>query len=129
MPNPNPKTAQLALGRGKRPKLNHQTVGMRMSPQTRHHLDKIASAYGCFYGGKPWIAGLLEKIASGELVVVPAPAIILDPQESAKSNPLPLDSKQAMKKHLEQKHYPISSERDQTTASENVDDPEPLSVS
>lgn len=111
MSNPNPKTAQLALGRGKRPKLNNQTVGMRMSPYTRQQLDKVAGAYGCFYGGKPWIAGLLEKIASGELVVVPAPAIILDPQESPKVNQTPFDSKQAMKKHLEQKHYPVSPEQ------------------
>lgn len=73
MANPNPKTEQLALGRGKRTKLNHETVSMRMSAETREALEAIASSYDCFYGGKPWIAGLLEKIGNGELLIVPAP--------------------------------------------------------
>lgn len=73
MPNPNPKTEQLALGRGKRPKLDNPTVAMRMSEETRATLEEIAFQYGCIYGDKPWIAGLLAKIGSGELLVVPAP--------------------------------------------------------
>ncbi len=73
MPNPHPKTEQLALGRGKRPKLNNHTVAMRMSDETQATLEKIALQYGCKYGDKPWIAGLLAKIAEGELLIVPAP--------------------------------------------------------
>lgn len=73
MPNPNPKTEQLALGRGKRPKLDNPTVAMRMSEETKEALEKIALQYGCVYGGKPWIAGLLAKIGDGELLIVPAP--------------------------------------------------------
>jgi hypothetical protein len=73
MANPNPKTEQLALGRGKREKLDNSTVAMRMSETTRERLEEIAAQYGCFYGGKPWIAGLLAKIGEDELIVVPAP--------------------------------------------------------
>ena len=73
MPNPHPKTEQLALGRGKRPKLDNPTVAMRMSEETRATLEEIALQYGCKYGNKPWIAGLLAKIAEGELLIVPAP--------------------------------------------------------
>lgn len=73
MANPNPKTENLKLGRGKRPKLNNQTVAMRMSPQTKETLEAIAQQYGCTYANDPWIAGLLAKIADGELIVVPAP--------------------------------------------------------
>jgi hypothetical protein len=63
--------ANLALGRGKRPKLNHETVSMRMSGETKHELERLAQSYGCTYGGKPWIAGLLTRIANRELLVVP----------------------------------------------------------
>ncbi len=73
MPNPHPRTEQLALGRGKRPKLNNPTVAMRMSEETREELEKIALQYGCVYAGKPWIARLLAKIGDKELMVVPAP--------------------------------------------------------
>ena len=72
------KLENLKLGRGKRPKLNNQTVAMRMSTQTKESLQAIAGQYGCFHGGNPWIAGLLAKIASGELMVVPAPPQIAD---------------------------------------------------
>lgn len=73
MANPNPKTEQLELGRGKRPKLDHATVAMRMSEQTKERLEAIAQQYDCLYGGKPWIAGLLARIGEGELMIVPAP--------------------------------------------------------
>ncbi len=73
MANPNPKTEQLALGRGKRKKLDNTTVAMRMSEGTRESLEEIALQYDCLYGGKPWIAGLLAKIGEGKLIVVPAP--------------------------------------------------------
>ena len=53
MPNPHPKTEQLALGRGKRPKLDNFPVAMRMSESTRTTLEKIALQYGCKYADKP----------------------------------------------------------------------------
>ncbi len=86
MPNPNPHTEQLALGRGKRPKLNHGTVSMRMAQATREGLERIAESYNCIYGGQPWIAGLLEKIGTGELVVVPRPPYALTSSESLHPN-------------------------------------------
>lgn len=111
MPNPNPKTEQLALGRGKRPKLNNSTVGMRMSPATKQALESIAKSYNCLYGGKPWIAGLLEKIGAGELLVVPAPP------------PLPrFDPKQTMKEHLANKHFSASSGHGSTDHGEDMAD-------
>lgn len=65
--------ANLAKGRGQRPRLNHPLVAMRLAPQTREALEHIAAQYKCFYGHKPHIAGLLSKIAAGELLVVPMP--------------------------------------------------------
>lgn len=103
MPNPNPKTEQLAKGRGKRPKLNNHTVGMRMSLQTRQQLENIAQSYDCTYGGKPWIAGLLERIARGELMVVPAPPPL--PQPPAENSLDIVNPKQMMRQHLHNKHY------------------------
>lgn len=73
MPNPNPKKENLELGRGKRPKLDNPSISMKMSNETRKALEAIAEQYGCMYGGKPWIAGLLARIGAGELIVVPAP--------------------------------------------------------
>jgi hypothetical protein len=100
--NPNPKTEQLSLGRGKRPALNNETVSMRMSPETRRILEEIAYSYNCVYGGKPWIAGLLDKIGSGELTVVPSPPPKLPvPQPS-------FDGRQVMRDHLAKKYQPAS---------------------
>ncbi|MEM6520503.1 MAG: hypothetical protein AAF892_05785 [Cyanobacteria bacterium P01_D01_bin.71] len=72
----------LKLGRGKRPKLNNITVGMRMSPETKARLEEIAAHYECTYAGKPWIAGLLEKIGSDELVISRTPAYLLGKNSS-----------------------------------------------
>ncbi len=63
----------LALGRGKRPKLDHSIVGIRMSAETKAALERIAASYDLMYGGKPQIGGLLERIASGKYIVVLAP--------------------------------------------------------
>lgn len=114
MANPNPKTEQLALGRGKRPKLNNETVGMRLSSATRQNLEKIAESYDCIYGGKPWIAGLLTKIGEGQLIVVPAP-----PQTPALNQKF--DSKQAIKKHLKNKHYSSRSQTEQESTDKKND--------
>jgi hypothetical protein len=101
--NPNPKTDQLALGRGKRPVLNNETVSMRLSPETRQVLEEIAYSYDCTYGGKPWIAGLLNKIGTGELAVVPTPPPKVPvPQQ-------PFDGRQAVRAHLAQKYQSASS--------------------
>ena len=115
MPNPNPKTGQLALGRGKRPKLNHQPVSMRMSSQVKQRLEEIAGAYDCFYGGKPQVSKLLEKIASGELLIVPAP-----PTHGVK---------EAVRTHLKEKHYRKSSDLSQASSGGDVDDPKHHSLS
>ncbi|MEO0406679.1 MAG: hypothetical protein AAF289_04940 [Cyanobacteria bacterium P01_A01_bin.135] len=123
MSNPNPKTEQLAKGRGKRPKLNNQTVGMRMSGQTRQQLENIAQSYDCTYGGKPWIAGLLERIAKGELMVVPAPPTVVAP--AAESSLEIINPKQMMRQHLQNRHYKpapaASNDPDKRAGSKNSD--------
>jgi hypothetical protein len=81
MSNPNPRTEQLVAKRGKRPKLDNKTVAIRLSAKTREELEKIAASYNCFYGDKPWIAGLLEHIGSGHLSVVPSPPYHVDREE------------------------------------------------
>ncbi len=102
MPNYNPKTEQLALGRGKRQKLDNDTLSLRISTESRQVLDDIASSYNCFYGGKPQISGLLERIASGELVVVPAPPVkIVVPNNSDQT------LKERTKQHISKKYAPI----------------------
>jgi hypothetical protein len=63
----------LLENRGKRPRLDHQTVTMRMSAQTRKVLEALAARYGCFYAGKPHIGTLLAKVSRGEILMVPAP--------------------------------------------------------
>lgn len=73
MPNPTPQFEQLMLKRGKRPKLGNTTVSMRMSEATKQALEEIADSYDCRFGNKPWIAGLLEKVGRGELMIVPTP--------------------------------------------------------
>lgn len=65
---------------------------------TRQVLEEIAYSYNCLYGGKPWIAGLLEKISTGELVIVPAP-----PSRTVVSEQT-FDGRQAVKDHLAKKY-------------------------
>lgn len=84
MKNSDPRLAEIRLknlesGRGKRPKLDHQFVGMRLSPQSRERLEEIAALYGCTYGSRPWLSGLLTKIANGELLIVPCPPYPVNP--------------------------------------------------
>lgn len=73
MANLHPNQEGLELGRGKRPKLDNETVCMRLSPETKKALEETAEKYGCIYGGKPWIAGLLNMIGTGELMIVETP--------------------------------------------------------
>ncbi|NEP15757.1 MAG: hypothetical protein F6J97_02515 [Leptolyngbya sp. SIO4C1] len=100
---PNP----LELGRGKRPKLNNQTVSMRLSQSTREALELIAESYGCLYGGKPWIAGLLDKIGSGQLTVVPTPPKLPAKAahfQSEDAKATHFDPKEAVKHQISQRH-------------------------
>lgn len=94
----------LELGRGTRPKLDRETVAMRLDPETRAGLEAIAASYGCTYGGKPWIAGLLERIGTGQLIVVPAPPS-LDEQSASKF----IDPKAAKRDRLRRKMRECSS--------------------
>ena len=73
MANPNPNQENLKLGWGKRAKLDHSTVAIRMSDQTKKSLEELAQKYDCLHGGKPWVGGLLTKLGNGELILVPAP--------------------------------------------------------
>jgi hypothetical protein len=72
--NPHPNTAGIEpfMGKG-RPRLDHPTVAIRMSPATKEALERLAEQYRCLHGGKAHIGGLLAKIGAGELLVVPAP--------------------------------------------------------
>ncbi|MEY2978056.1 MAG: hypothetical protein RLZZ435_2195 [Cyanobacteriota bacterium] len=88
MANPNPKIEHLLLNRGRRPKLDHEQVSMRMSAETKAALEALAGYYGCFYGDKPWISGLLQKVARRELLIVPAP-----PEDYLHSEPAPASTK------------------------------------
>ncbi|UFP97286.1 hypothetical protein [Gloeobacter morelensis] len=76
-------TTGLALGRGKRPKLGHKRLTVSLSPQQIARLESLAAAYGCEYVGKPWVAGLLQKIGDNELLVVPAPPAVRAPEGSS----------------------------------------------
>lgn len=99
----NKSASNLELGRGKRPKLNNQTVSMRMSASTKQALEYIADLYEITYGNKPWIAGLLEKLGTGELMVVPAPPAI--PNETLEASQR-VDPKEAVKDRLRNRYCP-----------------------
>lgn len=97
MANPNPKTGQLAKGRGKRPKLERDIVSMRLDPEVRLALEEEAIRYSCFYGGEPWIAGLLSKIGKKELLIVPAPPKLV--QSETHASALEKQRARAAKRH------------------------------
>jgi hypothetical protein len=137
--NRNPKTENLKLGRGKRPKLNNVTVGMRMSPETKTRLEEIAEHFGCYYAGKPWIAGLLEKIGSNELIVSEAPKYLFSPEpESSSTKPVQAPSRKAKPKDMNQvlgdalvDHYsgsPRAAKASKPTPAEENDGSESASV-
>ena len=48
MANHNPNLEGLNEGRGKRPRLNNDTVAMRMSSETKEILTRIAVSYGAY---------------------------------------------------------------------------------
>jgi hypothetical protein len=72
MSNPNPRIENLALGRGQKPKLGHQSYKFNITPEDKDRLETIAEAYGCIYAGKGSISALLAKIARGELIIAPS---------------------------------------------------------
>lgn len=74
MPSSSQYVPQLNLGRGKRPKLNHQPISMRISLETKEEIEKIAESYDCVYAGKGSISALLNEIASDRLWVLRHPA-------------------------------------------------------
>jgi hypothetical protein len=71
MANPNPRTDNLELGRGKKPQLGHKAYKLNLAPAVRRRLDKIAEAYDCTYAGKGSLSILLTKIADNRLMISP----------------------------------------------------------
>ena len=49
--------------------MTNQSVRVQMSPQTKEILENLALQYGCLYGGKANISGLLAQIADGRLTL------------------------------------------------------------
>lgn len=49
--------------------MTNESVRVQMSSHTRQHLEAIAIDYGCLYGGKPSISGLIAQIADGRLKI------------------------------------------------------------
>ena len=72
MSNPNPRIENLALGRGQKPKLGHQSYKFNITPEDKDRLEMIAEAYGCTYAGKGSISALLARIARDELIITPS---------------------------------------------------------
>ncbi|MGK7881180.1 MAG: hypothetical protein AB4060_13920 [Crocosphaera sp.] len=72
MANPNPNLKNLEKGRGKKPKLGHKAFSVKLDPNEKEVLEKIAKSYDCTYAGKGSISSLLSKIAQQNLTVVPA---------------------------------------------------------
>jgi hypothetical protein len=64
-------------------KMGNHSVRLQMSSQTRQALELISLDYGCLYGGKPHISGLLAQIADGRLELKPRislrPHLLNDP--------------------------------------------------
>jgi hypothetical protein len=78
MANSKPNTEGLRKGGGRRPLKDKAMLHIRTTGSAIDTLEAIAQSYGCVYGGKPWIAGLLGKIGTGELTIVPSPPRLPD---------------------------------------------------
>jgi hypothetical protein len=98
MANPKPNTEGLRKGGGRRPLKDKAMLHIRTTGSAIDTLEAIAQSYGCVYGGKPWIAGLLGKIGTGELTIVPSPPRLLNVSSSpvnqdilAESEPIPTE--------------------------------------
>lgn len=73
MANPNPPLSNLVKGRGKRPPSGRKSYTVKLTGPEKSNLDEIALSYGCRHGDGASISSLLVKIASEDLLVVPAP--------------------------------------------------------
>ncbi len=100
MANPKPNTQGLRKGGGRRPLKDKAMLHIRTTGSAIDTLEAIAQSYGCVYGGKPWIAGLLGKIGTGELTIVPSPPRLLkispspvnrDVLDESKREPIPTE--------------------------------------
>ncbi len=49
--------------------MTNQSIRVQMSPETKIVLENLAEKYGCIYGKKPYISGLLTQIADGRLAL------------------------------------------------------------
>jgi hypothetical protein len=102
MANSKPNTEGLRKGGGRRPLEDKAMLHIRTTGTAINTLEAIAQSYGCVYGGKPWIAGLLGKIGTGELTIVPSPPRFL----KVSPDPVPQEVLD------ESKHEPILAELD-----------------
>ncbi len=94
MANPKPNTEGLRKGGGRRLLKDKAMLHIRTTGSAIDTLEAIAQSYGCVYGGKPWIAGLLGKIGTGELTIVPSPPRLLDVSPSPVKQDVLDESKQ-----------------------------------
>ena len=69
MPNYNPRTEFLIPGQG-RPRLGHKQLKVKISDDDRKALEDMAKDFGIYFANKPWIGGLIQKIARGEIKLV-----------------------------------------------------------
>lgn len=75
MANYNPKTEHLKHSRRGRKSKNTKSFSfnLKVDETLVPAIEQIALDYGCTWGGKPWLGGLINKIARGELLVIPTP--------------------------------------------------------
>lgn len=75
MVNYNPKTEHLKHSqRGRKSKASKSvSFNLKVDELLVPVLEQIAVDYDCIWGGKPWLGGLINKIARAELLVIPAP--------------------------------------------------------
>jgi hypothetical protein len=100
------KTKEFADLQGKHDISEAENISMRLSPSDREILEGIAACYGCFYGGKPWLAGLLIKISNGQLIIVPSASYLEKSTITIdKSNP-----KDSVRKRIQVRNSRILSE-------------------
>ena len=73
MPNYSPNTQGLKENRGVKPSLNKKEYSIKLSPEKKADLEKIAQEFGFKHGGKGSLSALLEAIADDELMLVQTP--------------------------------------------------------
>lgn len=78
MPNYSPNTQGLKENRGVKPSLNKKEYSIKLSPEKKADLEKIAQEFGFKHGGKGSLSALLEAIADDELMLVQTPLPVAD---------------------------------------------------